>query len=159
MRMYRTAFAAFLLFGFAAEAQTDVGYEPQNPALMALLPEAQEGWTRDTESESILDWVRGIGSGAASAAYTDGSRRFIISFSDDPEKVASMSGLVNNPAMVQIRGGEVIDIGGIEFLFVNTQFLAVVEDRVSIETSISSDEIVANYLATIDFEALSKTGE
>lgn len=159
MRFFHFAIAIFLAASSAVIAQSAIGDGIQNSALVGLLPAAQEGWTRDTESEQILDWVRAEGNNAASAAYSNGSRRFIITFHSDPNEVASIQSIVNNPDMVQYYNGKKENIGGHEFLFVNTQYFAVLENSISIESSVSADEIVAMHLETIDFEALSRVGE
>ncbi len=159
MRVFHYAMAILLAANSVGFAQTAAGDGPQNSALIGFLPAAQEGWTRDTESDEILEWVRLEGNGAASAAYSNNSRRFIITFHADPDEVASISSIVNNPDMVQIYNGKKQELGGVEFLFVNTQFFAVLPNKISIESSVSADEVVASHLAKIDFQALSQAGE
>lgn len=126
--------------------------------LAAFLPEAPEGWTRtvNTEVNSALAMMGG-GTGAE-AEYSRDGERFTVTLTADSPMVAMFSGMFGNAAVLAASGAKTHRLGRERFIDQDGQITGLIDNRVLVQASGASAEVVLPVLETIDFRGLARFG-
>jgi len=124
--------------------------------LAGLLPEAQDGWTREIDE----DEARGLGlmgGTAAVATYSNGSDRFTLNIIADSPMVATFSGIFANAA-VMASMGKIERVGREKFMNQDGDLTGVIGNRILIQAEGGDTDAMIAHLETIDFKALQAFG-
>lgn len=125
--------------------------------LQSFLPEAQDGWTReiDTDAGAALGIVGGTG---ASAEYVSGSDDFTITLMMDSPMIASMAAMFANPAMATASGGKMVRVGREKFISMDDSVTALIGNRVLVQAEGSDTDAIIAHLEAMDLRALGQFG-
>jgi hypothetical protein len=126
--------------------------------LSAFLPEAPEGFTRtvNTEMNAALGMMGG-GTGAE-ARYEGASESFTLTLTADSPLVAQMSAMLGNAMVMAQMGGKIVRVGRLKFLDQDGSMMGLVGNRVLVQITGASNEVMLPLLEQIDFAALEGFG-
>lgn len=129
--------------------------EMKTDALVAFLPEAPEGWSREisTEMSGALGMLGG-GAGAE-ASYSDGSEDITITIMADNPMVAGMAGMLSNAALMGIK---LERVGRQKFMNQDGELTGLVDNRILVQASGGDIEAMKALLEAIDYKALAGFG-
>jgi hypothetical protein len=117
----------------------------------ALLPEPQDGWTREM-SDSGNAMAMAFGGGTmVEASYTKDGESFTISMIADSPMIASMGAMFANPALMQ---GELVRVGREKFVQKDDEITGLIANRILIQARGPETEAMLAHLKTLDFKAL-----
>lgn len=130
--------------------------EMQAQGLAAFLPEAPEGWTRDTESNAGGAMMGG--GTTASATYSRDRDRFTITLTADSPMLAAMAGMFGNAAMLTASGAKMIRVGREKFIHQNNDLTGMIDNRIMVQASGAEPEVMLPLLEAIDYRELARFG-
>lgn len=131
--------------------------EMQAGDLLAFLPEAQDGWTRELDPDAAAGLAMMGGTGAA-AVYTSASDEFRVVLMMDSPMIAGMAGIISNPAMITASGGKMVRVGREKFAAMDGNVTGLVGGRVMVQAEGDDVDAMVAHLETIDLRALSQFG-
>ena len=91
----------------------------------------------------------------ASAEYRNGSDDFTVTFMADSPMVASMAGMLANPALV---GGKMVRVGRQKFVQQQDQVMGLIANRILIQISGDNTDAIIAHLESVDFKAMAEFG-
>lgn len=124
-------------------------------SLVGFLPEPLEGWTREIDDQLASGMVAFGGGVGASAEYSSEGSDFKVTYMADNPMVASMAGMLANPALT---GGKLVRVGRQKFVAQDGQFMALVGNRVLIQVEGDDADAITAHLETVDFKAMAGFG-
>jgi hypothetical protein len=126
--------------------------------LSAFLPEAPEGFTRtvNTEMTAALGMMGG-GTGAE-ASYQGASESFTLTLTADSPLVAQMGAMLGNAMVMAQMGGQIVRVGRLKFLDQDGSMMGLVGNRVLVQITGASNEVMLPVLEQIDFAGLEGFG-
>ena len=125
-------------------------------ALTGYLPEPLAGWTREISDEGMNAGLAFLGGGvAAEAEYTDGSTRFKVTIMADNPMVAGFAPMIANAGLM---GMKMHRVGREKFYENDDQLIALIDNRILIQTEGAAPEVMIGVLEGIDFAALEEFG-
>lgn len=124
--------------------------------LATLLPEAQDGWTREINEDEgrALGMMGGTG---AQAQYTKDGEKFTIQIIADSPMVATFAGIFGNAAMMA-NMGKIERVGREKFLNQDGDLTGVVSNRILVQAEGGEIPVMIQHLETMDFKALAAFG-
>jgi hypothetical protein len=124
-------------------------------SLAGFLPEALDGWTREIDDQMAAGMMAFGGGVGASAEYRNGTNDFTITYMADNPMVASMAGMLANPALT---GGKMIRVGRQKFVSQDGQMMALIGNRVLVQVDGDDADAITAHLETVDFKAMAGFG-
>lgn len=125
--------------------------------LVAFLPEAPEGWTREVNTEMNAGMAMLGGGAGAEAEYSNGTDSFTVTLMVDNPMVGAMAGMFANP-MIMAASGKIIRVGREKFLDQDGELTGLVNKRVLVQANGASSEIMLPLLEQMDLQALGNFG-
>jgi len=125
--------------------------------LVAFLPAAPEGWTREVDTEMNAGMAMLGGGTGAEAEYSNGDVSFTITLMADNPMVAAMAGMFANP-MIMAASGKITRVGRQKFIDQDGELTGLIDGRVLVQASGADVEVMVPVLEAIDFEGLGKFG-
>jgi hypothetical protein len=126
--------------------------EVKAAGLTGFLPPAPDGWTRADDTEMTANMGFMGGGVGAKATYTNGTDTFEIMLMADNPMVAAMGGMFANAAAMGIRQ---IRVGRERFADQDGQLTALIGNRVLVQASGASADVMVPVLEGIDYAGLS----
>lgn len=123
--------------------------------LIALLPEAPEGWTREISEEFAAGMATMSGATGTEASYVGPETSFVVNVMADNVLIQSMLELYSTPETMAMMGN-VIKVGSIDMVDQGEGgLMGVVGGRVMVTTrGDTPTDVIIPILATTDFDAL-----
>jgi hypothetical protein len=126
--------------------------------LASILPQPSEGWTMALdESSSAAMGLFGGNVGiivGANYSHSDG-RSFKVDLMADSPMVASMAGMLGNPAMMAMMG-TVVKVGTVDMVDDGSTLSTMIANRVLVQAQGASVEDMAATLSSMDFARLAQ---
>lgn len=132
--------------------------EMKTDSLGAFLPDAPDGWTRETSTEMAAGLAMMGGGVGAEATYTspDGAQDFKITLMADNPMVTSMAAMVANASAMGMR---VERIGRQRFAVGDDQIIGMVANRILVQAEGDDQDVMMQTLEGMDFRAMSNFGQ
>lgn len=124
-------------------------------SLVGFLPEPLDGWTREVDDQMAAGMMAFGGGVGASADYVSDSGNFTITYMADNPMVASMAGMLANPALT---GGKMVRVGRQKFVSQDGQMMALIGNRVLVQVDGDDADAITAHLETVDFKAMAGFG-
>lgn len=129
----------------------------QAEGLVAFLPEAPEGWTREVNTDMNAGLaMMGGGAGAEAVYYTD-NYSFTLTFMADNPMVNAMSGMFGNSGMMASMG-KLVRVGREKFVDQDGELTGMINNRVLVQASGAEADVMIPILEMIDFKELGQFG-
>ncbi|MGC9368111.1 MAG: hypothetical protein ACP5DX_01095 [Paracoccaceae bacterium] len=125
--------------------------------LVAFLPPAPQGWTREVNTEMGAGMAMFGGGTGAEADYSDGDTSFTITLMADNPMVAAMAGMFANP-MLMAASGTITRVGRQKFLDQDGELTGLVNGRILVQAKGAPVEVMVPVLEEIDFRGLGSFG-
>lgn len=135
---------------------TAVLQQMQAAGLSVYLPPAPDGWTREIDTEMSAGMAMMGGGAGAEASYSNGSEDFTVTLMADNPMVAGLSGSLGTLAL--LGGAKRVRINGEKFMNQDGDLMAIVNDRVLVQASGASQDVMVGLLEQMDFDALGNFG-
>ncbi len=132
--------------------------QQQTDALVALLPEAPAGFTREISTDMAAGLAMLGGGVGAEAVYASASERFTLTVTVDNPMIAMFAGMFANPQMIAMAGGQALKIGGRDFVNQDGQVTGLIDFRILIQAQGAPVEVMTPVLEAIDYAALGRFG-
>lgn len=125
--------------------------------LVAFLPDAPSGWTREVNTDMNAGLAAMGGGIGAEAEYSGDGQRFSITIMADNPMVSAMSGMFGNAAMMA-AAGKMVRVGREKFIDQNGDLTGVIDNRVLVQAQGGDIDVMAGVLETMDFRELGRFG-
>jgi len=125
--------------------------------LVAFLPPAPEGWSREVNTEMNAGLAMIGGGTGAEADYGNGDVSFTITLMADNPMVAAMAGMFATP-MIMAASGKITRIGRQKFLDQDGELTGLVNGRILVQASGADVAVMVPVLEEIDFDGLGNFG-
>lgn len=158
----RSAIAAYEAGDVAIALQdvaiaTQMLQQLQAQGLAAFLPEPPEGWRRTVNTDMAAGMSMMGGGTGAEAEYSGPGGSFRLTFMADNPMVMAFMGMFGNP-MLMSQMGQVSRIGRNMVLDQNGDLTMLIENRILVQATGGSRDVMMPVLESIDFDALSGFG-
>lgn len=128
--------------------------QQKTASFVAYLPDAPEGWWREIDTDVAAGLAMFGGGTGAEAIYTNGSESVSVMLLADSPMVASMAGMLANPAMLMASGGKLVTVGDQRFAQTDTEYTGMVANRILVQASGGNEAAVIKVLEQIDYDGL-----
>lgn len=147
--------------GDVAYAMSELDYAKQllaameTDALVALLPEAPEGWTREIDTEMGAGLAMMGGGTGAQADYAGDDGSFSISIMTDNPMVSAMAAAIGSAGAM---GAKVERIGREKFMIQDSEITGLIDKRILVQAQGDDTDMMLTALKSMDFKALADFG-
>tara|TARA_Y100000815_G_scaffold199572_1_gene183097 strand:- start:8 stop:694 length:687 start_codon:yes stop_codon:yes gene_type:complete len=147
--------------GDVAYAMSELDYAKQllaameTDALVALLPEAPEGWTREIDTEMGAGLAMMGGGTGAQADYAGDDGSFSISIMADNPMVSAMAAAIGSAGAM---GAKVERIGREKFMIQDSEITGLIDKRILVQAQGDDTDMMLTALKSMDFKALADFG-
>lgn len=125
--------------------------------LVAFLPPAPAGWTREVNMEMNQGLAMMGGGTGAEATYDGGGQSVTLTLMADNPMVGAMAAMFGNP-MLMATQGQIIRIGRQKFVDQGGEVTGLVDNRILVQVSGASNDAMMPLLQAIDFDGLARFG-
>lgn len=128
--------------------------QQKTEGLVAFLPDAPAGWTREIDTEMAAGLAMFGGGTGAEARYSSGSDSVSLMLLADSPMITSFAGMLSNPAILMASGGKLVKLGDQRFAQTDGEYTALIGNRILVQASGESEAAVMAILEAIDFDGL-----
>lgn len=129
--------------------------EMKTEGLTAFLPDAPDGWNREINTDMGAAMTMFGGGVGAEAEYSDDSESFKVTIMADNPMVQGFAGMLGGVGQLI---GKRVRIGSEKFMDADGELTALVDNRVLVQASGASVDVMKPILEQIDFEAMADYG-
>lgn len=122
--------------------------------LVAFLPPAPDGWTREVSTEMGPAMAFAGGGTGAEASYSNGDDRFTITLLADSPMIMAMAPMLSNPMLAAASGGKIHRLGSAKVLEANGSLAALVANRFLVQAEGATTDMMMPVLEQMDFDGL-----
>lgn len=128
--------------------------QQKTASFVSFLPEAPDGWSRELDNDVAAGLAMFGGGTGAEATYSNGTDRVSLMLLADSPMVASMAGMLNNPAVLMASGGKLVKVGDQRFAQTDSEYTGMVANRILIQASGQNEAAVITILEQVDYNGL-----
>ncbi|RGP36754.1 hypothetical protein [Pseudotabrizicola alkalilacus] len=122
--------------------------------IVALLPEAPEGWTRSVNDDYTANLAMAGGGAGTEATYTDaGGNTMTVTITADSPMMMGMAGMFLNEQMLAMMG-KLVEVPGAKLLEQDNSLTGLIDQRLMVTISGLPVEQMMPLVQQIDFEKL-----